>query len=133
LAAQPLFSKKGSLIAMKKLIALALFPLALVACGKKEEPKATAATPAVTAPAAPAPAAATASANMPSECTDYLTKVSACVDKLSKGNKQVADTMKQQMDTTKASWSSIPDKAALGSACKAALDAYSKSATAMGC
>jgi hypothetical protein len=128
LAAQPPFSKKGSLIAMKKLIALALFPLALVACGKKEEPKAAAATPAVTAPAAPA-----ASANMPSECTDYLTKVSACVDKLSKGNKQVADTMKQQMDTTKASWSSIPDKAALGSACKAALDAYSKSATAMGC
>jgi hypothetical protein len=102
---------------MKKTMSLIFLALALTACGKKEEPK----------------AAVAGAANLPADCVEYTSKMSACVEKLSKGNKQVADTMKQQMDTTKANWSSIPDKAALGSACKAALDAYSKSSVAMGC
>jgi Prokaryotic membrane lipoprotein lipid attachment site len=103
---------------MKKYLSLFVIAVALTACGKKEEPKA---------------AASVAAANVPAECTEYTNKMTACVEKLSKSNKQVGDTMKQQMDAAKAQWSGIADKAALGQACKAALDAYSKSALAMGC
>jgi peptidoglycan hydrolase CwlO-like protein len=96
---------------MKKYLSLFLMIVALTACGKKEEPKA---------------AASTAASNLPAECSEYTNKMTACVEKLSKSNKQVGETMKQQMDAAKAQWSGMSDKAGLAAACKAA-------SPAMGC
>ncbi|RZL63271.1 MAG: hypothetical protein EOP81_13150 [Variovorax sp.] len=126
---------------MKKLLVLVAMAAALTACSKKEEaPAAAPAAPAATAPAAapataPAPAAPVAStataADLPSECTTYLEKVSTCVSKQSGA---AADAMKASMDQTKSAWAAMgTDKAALGAACKAADDAFAAQATAMKC
>lgn len=95
----------------------------------------TTTTTASVAPAAgdaAAPASATAS-NLPAECQAYLTAVQACVDRLSANNPSVAAQFRTTMDSTRASWASVTNQAALGTACTAATNAFNGSASAMGC
>jgi hypothetical protein len=127
-------------MSVKNLIALALATTLLAACGKAENKTAAAApaAPAASTPAAapaPAPVAAPAptAATAPAECDAYVKAVTACVDKMSASNKQVAEMFKKQMDDAKASWTAVADKAALAGTCKQAQDAFSQSSKAMGC
>ena len=111
--------------------------LALSACQKKAEtPPADTAAADATAPAAAdaaTDAAMTPTSGTPAECQAYLDRVNACTTKLSSSNAMVAEQMRKSMETTKASWASITDQAALASACKQADDAYQSTASAMGC
>ena len=94
----------------------------------------TAAAPAADAAAAPAaaPAADTvnASTGVP-ECDTYLEKVYACIsDKVPEAQR---DMMKQGIDQSKASWSTVTDKTALAAQCKTAMEQAKTSFGAMGC
>jgi hypothetical protein len=114
--------------------ALMCSALALSACQKKAEtPPADAAAPAAADAAADASATVTPTAGTPAECQAYLDHVNACTTKLASSNAMVAEQMRKSMETTKASWATITDQAALGAACKQADDAYMSSASAMGC
>lgn len=121
-------SKKLSSMLIAMLAAAAM----LGACAKKEE---AAPAPAVEAASATASESSTAAATdaLPAECEAYIKQVNACVEKIGGGNAAVADTIKQQMEQTRASWAQISDKAALGSACKQSEDAFAASSKAMGC
>lgn len=128
---------------MKKFFALISIAAALSACSKQEPaPAAPAATPpaaaapaatapAAAAPAATAPAASTTTAALPQDCQAYLDKVNAC---MSKQSGAAADAVKASMEQTKAAWASLSaDQAQLGTACKAATDAFAAQAAAMKC
>lgn len=137
-------------IQAKACIMLAL-AAALAGCNKSDEavaPPAASSTPApsATPPAAP-PAASTppattapsgsgapagASAALPAECDAYLTKVSACMDKLGASNPAAA-SFKQQLDAAKTQWATISDKTQLAAQCKQSADLFAQSATQMGC
>ena len=62
----------------------------------------------------------------------YLTKVSACMDKLGASNPAAA-SFKQQLDAAKTQWATISDKTQLASQCKQSADLFAQSATQMGC
>lgn len=115
----------------------------LAGCNKSDEkaaPPAASTTPAPstttpgTPPAAttpPAPAAG-ATAGLPAECDAYLSKVSACMDKLGASNPAAA-SFKQQLDAAKTQWATISDKTQLAAQCKQSADLFAQSATQMGC
>lgn len=107
--------------------------LALSACQKKAETPPADAAPAAADAATDAAATTTPTAGTPAECQAYLDRVNACTTKLSSSNAMVAEQMRKSMETTKASWATITDQAALASACKQADDAYQSTASAMGC
>ena len=133
-------------------LALTAALAALAGCNKSDEkaaPPAASTTPAPstttpgTPPAAttppdstPAPSstapAAGATAGLPAECDAYLTKVSACMDKLGASNPAAA-SFKQQLDAAKTQWATISDKTQLASQCKQSADLFAQSATQMGC
>jgi hypothetical protein len=71
---------------------------------------------------------AAGAAALPAECEAYVTTVNTCVAKLGGDNPAVA-AFKQQMETAKAEWAKISDKATLAPACKQMEDAF-KQATA---
>ncbi|MGC3963494.1 MAG: hypothetical protein QM803_09250 [Rhodocyclaceae bacterium] len=119
-------SKKLSSMLIAMLAAAAM----LGACAKKEE---AAPAPAAEAASAAASESSTTADALPAECEAYIKQVNACVEKIGGGNAAVADTIKQQMEQTRASWAQISDKAALGSACKQSEDAFAASSKAMGC
>lgn len=120
----------------------------LAGCNKSDEkaaPPAASTTPApaattpgtppaaTTPPAAATPPAATGStAGLPAECDAYLTKVSACMDKLGASNPAAA-SFKQQLDAARTQWASISDKTQLAATCKQSADMFAQSATQMGC
>jgi hypothetical protein len=117
---------------IRMLTAIALCSaMALAACQKKAEPAADATAADTAAPAATP--AMTPAAGTPAECQTYLDHVNACVTKLSAANPAVADSMKQSLEQTRASWAQITDQAALASACKPADDAYMSTAQMQGC
>ncbi len=115
--------------------------LALAACKPADKP-ADAAAPAADTAAAPAADAAAAPAAAPAadtvnastgvpECDTYLEKVYACIsDKVPEAQR---DMMKQGIDQSKASWSSVTDKTALAAQCKTAMEQAKTSFGAMGC
>ena len=118
--------------------------LALAACKPADKP-ADAAAPAADTAAAPAadaaaaPAADTAAAPADTvnastgvpECDTYLEKVYACIsDKVPEAQR---DMMKQGIEQSKASWSSVTDKTALAAQCKTAMEQAKTSFGAMGC
>lgn len=123
-------------------VVLAASMAVLAGCNKSEEkvaPPAASTTPAPTstptAPAAPAPSAtppAASTASLPAECEAYLTKVNACMDKLGSSNPAAA-SIKQQLDSARAQWASVPDKTQLASQCKQSSDLFAQSASQMGC
>lgn len=133
-------------------LALTAALAALAGCNKSDEkaaPPAASTTPApssttpgtppagTTPPAStPAPSstapAAGATAGLPAECDAYLTKVSACMDKLGASNPAAA-SFKQQLDAAKTQWATISDKTQLASQCKQSADLFAQSATQMGC
>ena len=96
---------------MNKLLVLLVMVVSISACGKKD-------------------AVSSAAADLPKECSDYLTMVSAC---MSKQGGPTADALKSSMDQTKAAWASVGDKAALASSCKAINEAFAAQAAAMKC
>ncbi|WP_263914777.1 DUF5339 family protein [Achromobacter sp. 79A6] len=120
----------------------------LAGCNKSDEkaappaastPPASSSTTPGTPPAAstppatttPAPAAG-ATAGLPAECDAYLSKVSACMDKLGASNPAAA-SFKQQLDAAKTQWATISDKTQLAAQCKQSADLFAQSATQMGC
>ena len=133
-------------------LALTAALAALAGCNKSDEkaaPPAASTTPAPstttpgTPPAATTPPASTpapsssapaagATAGLPAECDAYLTKVSACMDKLAESNPAAA-SFKQQLDAAKTQWATISDKTQLASQCKQSADLFAQSATQMGC
>lgn len=133
-------------------LALTAALAALAGCNKSDEkaaPPAASTTPAPstttpgTPPAATTPPASTpapsstapaagATAGLPAECDAYLTKVSACMDKLGPSNPAAA-SFKQQLDAAKTQWATISDKTQLASQCKQSADLFAQSATQMGC
>jgi len=123
-------------------VVLAATMAALAGCNKSEEkvaPPAASTTPAPTStptpPASPAPSAtppAASTASLPAECEAYLTKVNACMDKLGNSNPAAA-SIKQQLDSARAQWASVPDKTQLASQCKQSSDLFAQSASQMGC
>ena len=133
-------------------LALTAALAALAGCNKSDEkaaPPAASTTPAPstttpgTPPAATTPPASTpapsstapaagATAGLPAECDAYLTKVSACMDKLGASNPAAA-SFKQQLDAAKTQWATISDKTKLASQCKQSADLFAQSATQMGC
>ncbi len=133
-------------------LALTAALAALAGCNKSDEkaaPPAASTTPAPstttpgTPPAATTPPASTpapsssapaagATAGLPAECDAYLTKVSACMDKLGASNPAAA-SFKQQLDAAKTQWASISDKTQLAAQCKQSADLFAQSATQMGC
>ena len=133
-------------------LALTAALAALAGCNKSDEkaaPPAASTTPAPstttpgTPPAATTPPASTpapsssapaagATAGLPAECDAYLTKVSACIDKLGASNPAAA-SFKQQLDAAKTQWATISDKTQLASQCKQSADLFAQSATQMGC
>ena len=133
-------------------LALTAALAALAGCNKSDEkaaPPAASTTPAPstttpgTPPAATTPPASTpapsstapaagATAGLPAECDAYLTKVSACMDKLGASNPAAA-SFKQQLDADKTQWATISDKTQLASQCKQSADLFAQSATQMGC
>ena len=126
---------------LNALFLAAVATLALAACKPADKP-ADAAVPAADTAAAPAadPAADTAAApaadtvnastGVP-ECDTYLEKVYACIsDKVPEAQR---DMMKQGIDQSKASWSSVTDKTALAAQCKTAMEQAKTSFGAMGC
>lgn len=131
-------------------LALAASVGVLAGCNKNDEtpappaassapatPPATTPAPATPAPTTPAPSAATPpatdpTASVPAECEAYLAKVSACMDKLGSSNPAAA-SIKQQLDSAKSQWASIPDKTQLAAQCKQSSDLFAQSATQMGC
>lgn len=129
---------------LNALFLVAAATLALAACKPADKPADaaapaadTAAAPAADAAAAPAadataPAADTISAStgVP-ECDTYLEKVYACIgDKVPEAQR---DMMKQGIDQSKASWSTVTDKTALAAQCKTAMEQAKTSFGAMGC
>lgn len=94
-------------------------------------PAATTPPASTPAPSSTAPAAG-ATAGLPAECDAYLTKVSACMDKLGASNPAAA-SFKQQLDAAKTQWATISDKTQLASQCKQSADLFAQSATQMGC
>ncbi|MBB1624873.1 DUF5339 family protein [Achromobacter sp. UMC71] len=115
----------------------------LAGCNKSDEksPPAASSTPAPAAttpgtpPAATTPPAAatpTPTAGLPAECDAYLTKVSACMDKLGASNPAAA-SFKQQLDAARTQWATISDKTQLAATCKQSSDMFAQSATQMGC
>ncbi|WP_029953411.1 DUF5339 family protein [Achromobacter sp. DH1f] len=120
----------------------------LAGCNKSDEkaaPPAASTTPApstttpgtppaaTTPPATTTPAPATgATAGLPAECDAYLSKVSACMDKLGASNPAAA-SFKQQLDAAKTQWATISDKTQLAAQCKQSADLFAQSATQMGC
>lgn len=94
-------------------------------------PPAASTPPATTAPSGSG-APAGASAALPAECDAYLTKVSACMDKLGASNPAAA-SFKQQLDAAKTQWATISDKTQLTAQCKQSADLFAQSATQMGC
>ncbi len=133
-------------------LALTAALAALAGCNKSDEkaaPPAASTTPAPstttpgTPPAATTPPASTpapsssapaagATAGLPAECDAYLTKVSACMDKLGASNPAAA-SFKQQLDAAKTQWATISDKTQLAAQCKQSADLFAQSATQMGC
>ncbi|WP_334177814.1 hypothetical protein [Pseudoxanthomonas sp.] len=103
----------------------ALTTLALGACKPADAP----------AVEAPADAAATsetveAGTGVP-ECDQYLEKVYACIsDKVPEAQRAM---MKQGIEQSKASWSTLTDKTALAAQCKTAMDQAKTAYGAMGC
>ncbi len=115
----------------------------LAGCNKSDEKAPPAASntpaPAATTPGTPPaattpPAAATPAptAGLPAECDAYLTKVSACMDKLGASNPAAA-SFKQQLDAARTQWATISDKTQLAATCKQSADMFAQSATQMGC
>ena len=94
-------------------------------------PAATTPPASTPAPSSSAPAAG-ATAGLPAECDAYLTKVSACMDKLGASNPAAA-SFKQQLDAAKTQWATISDKTQLAAQCKQSADLFAQSATQMGC
>jgi hypothetical protein len=77
--------------------------------------------------AAAAPAAG--GGDLPAECNEYKAAIEALA-KCDKLPQQAKDALKQSYEQTSAAWASVPaeGKAALGTACKAAVDAVKQSA-----
>ncbi len=123
----------------KQLILAALVSITLAACGGKSEDAAKPAeTPAPAAAPVAAPAAAPAVdtpavAGEPAECESYVKRVNACVEKAQGANPAGAEAFRQQLETTRAQWAQIPDKAALAAACKQAEDAFAQTAAMLKC
>lgn len=122
---------------VKAAIFATLTTLALLAGCKDDNKAATPASSSTAAPAA-APAASTppptasAAGDIPADCDAYIKKVSACMDKLG-ANSPAASAFKQQMDSARAQWASVPDKTQLAAQCKQSSDLFTQSSSQMGC
>ena len=81
------------------------------------------------AAAAGSAAPAAGGGDLPAECNDYKAAIEALA-KCDKLPQQAKDALKQSYEQTSAAWASVPaeGKAALGTACKAAVDAVKQSA-----
>ncbi|GKX54184.1 hypothetical protein SOASR030_02960 [Leminorella grimontii] len=104
---------KPSRILLSSVVAFSL--LALSGCGEKDKP------------------AAQADNGLPAECNEYVNTITACVNKLGKDNKAMADQFKTQMDQATESWKQMADKEALKNSCKAAMDAFKPTLSQLGC
>jgi hypothetical protein len=71
--------------------------------------------------------------DLPPACDAYITKVDACVKTLGGNNAQMAGQFKQSMETARASWANIQDKAQLANMCKQADATFAQTSAAMGC
>jgi len=106
----------------------ALTTLALAAC-KPADDATSAGSGDVAAPAATTDTV-DAGTGVP-ECDQYLEKVYACIsDKVPEAQR---DFMKQGIERSKASWSTLTDKTALAAQCKTAMDQARTAYAAMGC
>ena len=125
--------KKCSLLLALSLVVVSLIP----ACNKDkaaapaEAPKAEAAAPAE-APKAEQKAAAD-SIGIP-ECDEYVTKYSACINKMPEAAQAGArDALKQMADGWRTAATSPEAKAAMAPACQQALSAAKEAMSAFGC
>jgi hypothetical protein len=115
---------------LNKLGSAVVLALSLVGCGGKGSDSTS--KPA-TAPATAAVSAAPAVASpAPPECEAYIERVGKCVDKISASNPAAA-VFKQQLETSRAQWAAMTDKAALASVCTRANEAFNQSAQALKC
>lgn len=108
-----------------KALILAVVLTGLVACGKKEDT----AAPAATAPAASA-TDTTVGSGLPQVCEAYLTRAKACFDK---SNPQAAAAFQQGVDQARGQWATMQDKTALEAGCKSANDQFSQVVAALKC
>jgi hypothetical protein len=128
--------EEGNAPMKKSLFAgLAIVSFTLSACGGGGEEKAAEATASTEAAKVAAEggelAKAAAGATGVAECDEYLTKVMACVeDKIPEAQRAM---IKKSIDDSKAQWAAVPDKAALATQCKTAMDQAKQSFGAMGC
>lgn len=118
---------------MKKLLTITAMSAALMlaACGGGGDKAADTGDTAKADAAGDATATAAAGATGIPECDAYLTKVMACID--GKVPEAQRAQLKQAIESSKASWAAIPDKAAAGKACQTAMDQAKASYGAMGC
>jgi hypothetical protein len=96
-----------------RIIAISGLTLFAAACGK----------------GGPAPGAGAPTAGLPAECESYVATVNACVTKVGGDNPAVA-SFRQQMESAKAEWAKIPDKATLAPTCKQMEDTFKQTAAA---
>ena len=68
--------------------------------------------------------------DLPAECDAYITKVDSCVKSMG-ANSQFAATFKQQMESARASWANVPDKAMLANTCKQMNATFTQTSAAM--
>ncbi len=133
--------------------ALLLGVAVLTGCNKKEDeypPEPAESGPAVSAPAprfAAAPSAPATSfvaaawttgpgtpavTDAPGACITYVTRVSACLDKVD-ANSPGAVSFRRQLRASRVQWAQGQDKVALAAACTRSTELYSRSASQMGC
>jgi hypothetical protein len=122
-----------SKIAMRHALLAVFAALALGACSKAADKTASAPTTTTsTTVTTTATAAAPVASGLPVECEAYFKRVNTCVEKLGASSPFSAQ-FKTSMDTMRAQWSSISDKAALSHACKQATDGFNQTSAQMGC
>ncbi len=131
--------KKGTLLIA--LLAIASF---IPACNKDKPAAVEAAKPAAAAAEAPAAApaeaptaeqkAAAADAVGIAECDEYITKYSACINKMpAEAQAGARDALKQMADGWRTAATSPEAKAAMAPACQQALAAAKEAMSAFGC
>lgn len=68
-------------------------------------------------------------AELPSECQAYLSKLNECINKVGSSN-PTADSIRQQLEATETEWAAVVDKVELAAQCKQSSDLFE---TQMGC
>ena len=92
----------------------------LTGCGQGDRPPVTKTAAAPVTPAAK-------SDGLPAECEAYIRTVTACVEKVGAANPAIA-SFKQQMETNRAEWAKVTEKAAFAASCKQMEDSFKATA-----